>query len=238
MIIAATSDLHTPAYYELFLKSLDMLQTSPDLFLLAGDIVERGTLEEEIKNFEKVSNALFGKISCPIIAVFGNTEFDQYREEIKSKFKNIRFLDDEGIIINVKGTTISIFGTTGALDEPTRWQKIHRPEIEKIYKERYILAENFFKRTQGFKILLSHYAPTYKTLEGENPFIYKNLGSRYWENLMIKKYIDLAIHGHAHNGTRFAWVNSTPVFNVALPLNKSIVLIDTEKIKPGLTQFL
>jgi hypothetical protein len=36
-----------------------------------------------------------------------------------------------------------------------------------------------------------------------------------------------------------AWVDSVPVFNVSLPVNKEIVVIDTEKdLKPGIAKFV
>ncbi|OYT42583.1 MAG: metallophosphoesterase [Candidatus Aenigmarchaeota archaeon ex4484_224] len=236
MIIAAVSDVHSPIYYEDFVKALDEINVKPDLFLIAGDMVERRMPEE----YSKISNALFGKITCPIIAVFGNTEFEEYKDQIKSLAKNIIFLDDQSYYLNIRGISVGIFGSTGALDEPTKWQKAHIPNIERLYQARY---ERAFKslemmKTQ-IKILLTHYAPTYETLKGENPRVYPNLGSRYWENIFIKLKITLAIHGHAHNGSPKAWVNTTPIFNVAFPVNKKIVIIDTEKdLLPGLKKFV
>jgi hypothetical protein len=34
------------------------------------------------------------------------------------------------------------------------------------------------------------------------------------------------------------WFDTVAVFNVSLPLNRQIVIIDTEKLKPGLAQFV
>ena len=62
MIIAATSDILSPRYFAGFVSALDRLQVKPDIFLIAGDMVFRADVNE----FEKVSNALFGKIQCPI----------------------------------------------------------------------------------------------------------------------------------------------------------------------------
>ena len=238
MLIAAVSDVHSPIYYEDFVKVFEDMHVKPDLFLLAGDMVERGSIEEELKEYRKVYNALFGKVSSPIIACFGNTEFTEYRERIKQEIREIRFLDDQSVQLTIGGTPIDIFGTTGALDEPTRWQRLNIPNIMKIYQSRYQLADTHFKRYLGYKILLTHYAPTYKTLEGENPRFYTNLGSRVWENLLIQRKVNLVVHGHSHRGSKFAWVDSVPVFNVAFPVNKKIVVIDTEQLKPGLQQFV
>ncbi|MEM0333746.1 MAG: metallophosphoesterase, partial [Candidatus Aenigmatarchaeota archaeon] len=79
---------------------------------------------------------------------------------------------------------------------------------------------------------------TYKTLTGENPLFYQNLGSLELEKIILETKPNLVIHGHSHKGTKFAWIDSIPVFNVCFPLNKDLVLIETEKIKPGLQKFI
>jgi len=238
MRILACSDVHSPIYYEDFSKSLEKVNEKIDLILLAGDMVERDTLEKEIEEYEKVYNAFFGKFFSPIVAVFGNTEFEQYKESIKEKIKEIRFLDDSYIEIKVGNENVLIYGTTGSLDEPTKWQKANIPNITQIYKARIEKAKSVLKNYAGFKILLTHYSPTYKTLEGENPLFYQNLGSLEFENALLEVKPNLVVHGHSHKGTKFAWIDKIPVFNVAFPLNKDVVIIDTEKIKPGLQKFV
>ena len=49
---------------------------------------------------------------------------------------------------------------------------------------------------------------------------------------------DLVLHGHSHRGKKMVWVDSVPVFNVAFPFNKEIVIIDTNELKPGLTRYI
>jgi len=47
------------------------------------------------------------------------------------------------------------------------------------------------------------------------------------------------VHGHAHNGIPLAFIDSIPVFNVSLPVNKKIVQIDLDNLpKPGLMKFV
>ncbi len=236
MIIAATSDVHAPRYYEEFVKAVDALTVNPDLFFFAGDMIERA----QPKEYEKVYNALFGKFNCPIIACFGNNEFiPDVREEVKSLVKDVRFLDDSAISILRGGEDIGIVGTMGSLDTPTNWQKANIPNIENIYRGRMELVDRALHRMSShFKIVLMHYTPTYKTLTGENVRVYGGLGSNVFENVLLQRRPNLVVHGHSHKGIKFAWVDSVPVFNVAFPVNREIVIIDTDKIKSGLSRFV
>lgn len=237
MKILACSDIHSPVFYQDFIKSLESINEKVDLIILAGDIVERNTVEKEIEEYRKIYNSFFGKFFAPVIAVFGNTEFDEYREKIKKEISGIRFLDDQQLELKVDESSILVFGTTGSLDEPTRWQRAHIANIKQIYKSR-IEKVRSLKNYKGFKIVVTHYAPTYKTLEGENPLFYQQLGSLEMESAILEARPNIVIHGHAHNGSKFAWIDTIPVFNVAFPVNRSLVLIDTEKIKPGLQKFV
>lgn len=235
MLIAATSDIHLPRNYEDFLHAIDNMEIAPDLFLIAGDVVHQG----DIKEYDKFYNIIFGKVSCPIISCFGNTELQRFREDVKSRYKDIKFLDDESAIVTIEGKTVGIFGTTGSLETPTRWQKANMPNIENIYRQRVELTQTALQRMRTeFKILLIHYAPTHKTLEGENPQFFSTLGSRVYENVINAQKPNLVIHGHSHNGIRQAWIEKVPVFNVSFPVNRDIVIINTEEIKPGLAKFV
>jgi len=236
MIIAATSDVHSPRFFEEFVKAVDSLNVKPDLLVLAGDMIERGNVAE----YEKIRNVFFGKFVCPIVACFGNEEFSEMREEIKEKYKEIKFLDDEATILQIGQVIVGIVGTTGSLDEPTRWQKANVPNIEVLYRNRVRIVDNLLQRMKAhITILLMHYAPSYKILQGENPNFFKSMGSIAYEQVLLERKPTLVINGHSHKGSKMAWVDTVPIFNVSFPLNKEIVVIDTEKdLKPGLTKFI
>lgn len=244
MIIAAVSDVHSPRYFDVFLRAIDdleMLERKPQLLLLAGDMVHRG----EIEDYERVYNTMFGKITCPIVSCFGNNEYTEKREELKQRFRDIRFLDDQSILVGIRTPgamrefVVGIVGTTGSLETPTPWQRANIPNIGRVYQERINMVERHLSHMRAdFRILLMHYAPTYKTLEGENPRFYTSMGWNVYENVIIRQKPDLVLHGHSHRGTKQAWVDSVPVFNVSLPLNGKIVIIDTDKLKPGLEKFV
>ncbi len=235
MIIAAVSDVHSPKYYDQFVQAVENFSIKPDLFLMAGDMVHRGSVDD----YEKIYNALFGKINCPIVACFGNSEFDEIREEVRRKFREIKFLDDQSTVLEINKKSVGIFGTTGSLERPTQWQLANVPNIGNIFRERIDLVDkNLEKMNTNFKILLIHYAPTFKTLGGENPNFYSSLGSNLYENVIIKRKPNLVVHGHSHKGINMARVDSVPVVNVSFPVNQGIVVIDTEKTKTGLEKFV
>ena len=235
MIIAATSDVHSPMYYEEFVRAIAVLTSKPDLFLIAGDMVHRG----EIGEWQKIVNALSGKFFCPIVACFGNNEYQQLRDELKEKFREVRFLDDQSLVLKVGDTDVGVFGTTGSLETPTPWQKANVPNIEKTYAERITLAEKHLHRMpRAFRILLTHYSPTYRTLEGENPRFFSSMGNQLYENVINAQKPNLVLHGHSHRGLKQSWIDTVPVFNVAIQVNRGIVVIDTDKLKPGLAKFV
>jgi len=235
MIIAASSDIHSPKLFDVFLRSVDSLQVQPDLFLLAGDVIDKGKVEE----YEKISNVFFGRIKCPIVACFGNEEYMELRDEIRKRVNEIKFLDDESIILEINGTSVGIVGSSGSLDRPTRWQRKNIPNIQEIYENRVKKVDELLSQLEAdFKILMVHYAPTYKILEGENPIIYPELGCRRFEKVILERKPDLVITGHSHKGKKEVWLDTVPIINVALPLRNEIVVIDTEKnLKPGLEKF-
>ena len=238
MIIAATGDLEELGTD---LESLwDMIKKmkEPDLLLFAGDMYEYKTPEVYtlFLDFIKMS-----KWKCPIIAVFGNSEFDEDRDEIiKICKKRITFLEDETIKLKIKNKKVGIVGTEGSLDIPTWWQWRNIPDIKKTYTKRIETIRNLLKGLKtDIRILLMHYAPTYKTLKGEDPRLYDVLGSRKYEKVLTETKPDFVIHGHAHYGIPLAFVDSIPVFNVAISINKKIVEINPEKLpKSGLHKFV
>jgi len=237
MIIAATSDIHSPRYFDLLVKSIENLHIKPDIFFLGGDIIYRGNVNE----YQKVYNVFFGKITCPIIACFGNEEFGpEIRVLIENQVPDIKFLDDESLTLDIDNKSVGIVGSIGSLDRPTFWQRNNIPGIYDTYKKRIETVENLlsFLKTD-IKILLIHYAPTYKILEGENPRIYAELGCNNYERVLREQKPDIVITAHSHQGKKEAWIDTVPIFNVAIPLHKEIVVIDTEKdLKPGLEKFI
>ncbi|RLG46131.1 MAG: metallophosphoesterase, partial [Thermoproteota archaeon] len=83
-------------------------------------------------------------------------------------------------------------------------------------------------RRARYTVLVTHYAPTFLTLVGEDRRIWSRLGHPRLEAVIKRRAPDVVIHGHAHNGRRTASVGGVPVYNVALPLWRSLVEIRLE----------
>ncbi len=229
MIILAVSDLDSlEGDYEQFWRMLKKA-SEPDLFLLAGDMY----IGDKPQNYKIILEYLEKlKWKCPIIACFGNREFEQRYDEIKNICgSRIKFLDDESFELAIKGKTVGIVGSKGCLDQPTWWQIKTNPQIRKFYKERADKIKQLLQNLKTeIKILLTHYAPTYQTLKGENPKIYGGIGCLRMEEIMIETKTAFAVHGHAHSGSPLGFAGSIPIFNAALPVNKELTVIDTENL--------
>ncbi len=223
MKIAAVSDIHSPKNLELLKKALFEIDLSTiDLFILPGDIIYKGKLEE----VDKVVEAL--TVGCPIVAVFGNEEYEHLHEDIRKRTSGkIRYLEEEKYFLKVGGEILGIVGSKGSLDRPTFWQRKNIPNIWQTYNEtREKVAKLISELKSDYKCLLLHYAPTYKTLVGERPSQYPELGSEKYEKLILSNKLDLVIHGHSHKGKNYAEVATTPIYNVALPLTRKITIIE------------
>ena len=237
MIISAISDLDIlgmdlEPFWDILKKAKE-----PDLLLFAGDMYEFESPEAYglIIDFIKLR-----KFSCPIVAVFGNREFEEDVDDIKKiTKKRITFLDDDSIVLRINNKKVGIVGSRGSLDTPTWWQFNNIPGIRDEYKSR---LENIKKMLldlkSDIKILLTHFSPTYKTLKGENPRYFSGMGSEKMEKVLKVARPTFAVHGHAHYGLPLAFVDSVPVFNVCLEINKRIVEIDPDNLpKTGLKKF-
>ncbi len=235
MLIAAVSDIHYPKFFNIFSKSLENVRKA-DIFILAGDIANKGN----VVGYQKVVNMIrkkFGDIE--IFACFGNEEYDEKHEELK-KIPGVEFFEEKVKIVKDKfGKTFAFLGTRGVLDKPTTWQLRNIPNIKEVYAKRMERIKALLKESKNradFVIFFSHYAPSYLTLEGERKEVYPNLASKNMEKILLEFPPDIVIHGHAHHGKSFSFLKGIPIYNVALPLNKRITLIDSSTIG-GLKRF-
>ncbi len=229
MRVFAVSDVHSPVWFKDLEKAVHRIDEKVDLLLIAGDMIDRGN----VKYYRKVVD-LLSTLEARIIAVFGNDEYDSLKDEIKEENPEVMFLDDESIVIDIEGLRIGLVGSRGSLEMPTTWQKRNIPGIDKLYSDRVRLIGNLLMNLRDrvdIAVLLTHYATTNKTMRGENPRAWRYLGHREFERYMRERLVDIAIHGHVHNGKRMAEIGSTKVYNVAFPLWWHLVEIDLKREK-------
>lgn len=239
MLIAAVSDLDSlEGDFAEFARAVDSAK-KPDLLLFAGDICDIHKSQQYREVLQILEKAGW---DCPIFAVFGNREIEEDFERIKRiAGKRITWLEENAAQKTIKGMKVEIIGTRGCLERPTWWQASNVPGVKDMYKERFEKIVGLINNPSkaDVKILVSHYGLSYKTLKGEDPDIYSGLGYKDFEPAIAKSNLAFAIHGHAHFGTALAFAGRVPIFNVAFPINKGTVLIDTDKLpKKGLNKFL
>ena len=169
------------------------------------------------------------KIQAPIFACFGNDDYDSTKETLRDiAHDQITFLDDEIAIITVKKKRVGIVGSRGVLDRPTFWQARNLQGIRELYTKRIRKLDHLLAKAKAeadYTVFLTHYTPTYLTLQGETQRLFAQMGSKRIEKLLFKHSPTLVVHGHAHHGKKQVALNNVQIFNVALPLNRRIVKI-------------
>lgn len=226
MIIHATSDIHSPENLQLFLAALGAVKSTPEVFLLAGDLVYKNKVTEFMPVYETLRKK-FPK--ARIIAVFGNEEYKGYEKLYETLYSGVTWLNDS--FVEVGNKELCIVGTRGALDKPTNWQLRNMPGIERYYRELpYRIAsicENLRKAGCRKIILLTHYGVTDKNLIGEKPEIHPYLACTAFGKILRKELVDIVVHGHVHHGLiEVVEVNRVPIYNVALPARRKIVELE------------
>ncbi len=232
--IYAVSDVHSPKFLQIFRSSLKTLAEEPCIFLMAGDMIDKGKVEM----LKPIVGDLKSKWpETPLIAVFGNEEYHDIRGKLREEYPEISWLDDETFKVNCGNLKIAIIGTQGALDRLTKWQAKNMPWLLEEYLKRPDTLTRLITEARGegyTVILVSHYALTSETLKGEDPRAWPEMYSRKMEKLIKELKPDIAIHGHAHNGKAYTLTSGVPVYNVSIPLTKTITRV---KLAKGLLAF-
>ena len=226
--ILAVADVHCPRYLSEFKQSLAQVSV-PDVFFFAGDMINRGHASEYITLLDTIETTLGS--GFPIIACFGNEEYNEVRKDILSIVGDrMLFLDEKSTVINSGIKQIGIAGTQGSLDKATNWQRRNIPSVKGVFERRARRAASLLKKLEkkvDKRILLMHYSPCLETCEGEEEKAFSWLGSRKFYRVVRDLSPDLVIHGHVHNSTNHnAEIGSTMVYNVALPAVGSITELD------------
>jgi Icc-related predicted phosphoesterase len=228
MKIVAVADVHCPRYVEEFIAGLEQVD-KPHLFLMAGDMVNRGMYDQYPIILEHIKEKLGD--GFPIYSCFGNEEYSEVRKEILSLVgQKIKFLDEKLEILDIAGLKVGIVGTQGSLDKPTSWQKRNIPSVKRVFEQRAERAALLLRKMEGKvdrRILLMHYSPCLETCEGESTRSFAWLGSRKFFSVIKSEQPDLVIHGHVHNSTNHeTMIGNSRVRNVSIPAVGSLTQLD------------
>jgi Icc-related predicted phosphoesterase len=220
----AVADVHSPRFLPEFKQSLEQL-SAPDVFFFAGDMINRGNASEYLTVLDIIDDTL--GTGFPIIACFGNEEYNDVRKEILSIVGDrVLFLDEKSTVIHNGKSQIGIVGTQGSLDKATSWQRSNIPSVKGVFERRAKRAASLLKKmdkTTDKQVLLMHYSPCLETCEGEEERAFSWLGSRKFYRVIRDQSPDLVIHGHVHNSINHrAVIGKSLVHNVSLPAVGSI----------------
>ncbi len=209
--IAAIADVHSPRYLHDFQVAL-MNCELPDLLLFAGDMINRGKVDEYINIIEAVESQLGRDI--PLLACFGNEEPLECQNEIQNTTKGfITFLDEKSRTLKISGSTITVIGVSGATIESSRSDAEALKELQTTFEKRTLRLSHLLQKaskSSDYVILLMHFSPL---LENDpNRF-------SWWVERAVEIYPpSLIIHGHIHDCIQHeVRIGSTVIRNVALP---------------------
>jgi len=232
MRVAAVADVHSPKYLDLFKRALAKLDGC-DIFLLCGDLV----VKNDHTQLPAVVAAIRDVYQGEIIGCFGNEEHP--RDMGNYKLDGVKWLDDDSTVFEAGGLEVGIVGSRGSLDRPTFWQRNNIGGIVETYRRRVETVDMALAELQtDVKIVISHYSPTYATLDGEREFSWPEMGSKLFEDVIKRRQPDAWFHGHIHRGKKLeAEIGRTLVANASLPARGELTVVELPR-KTGLEKFV
>ncbi|HET6793461.1 MAG TPA: metallophosphoesterase [Acidimicrobiales bacterium] len=197
-----------------------------DVLIVAGDLTRYGTVEE--------TKVLVGELEAvvasglPVVSVLGNHDHHSDQpEEVASLLEEagITVLEGEAVTVDVDGELLGVAGAKGFGGGFTGASGSDFGEAAmKGFMQHSRAAAEGLARALGAletdrRVAVTHYSPVPDTLVGERLEIYPFLGSSYLAEAIDAVGADLALHGHAHNGTEQGVTpGGVPVRNVAQPV--------------------
>lgn len=223
--VAAAGDIHLGAGSSGSYRSrLGRLGEQADVFVLAGDLTNRGTAEEA----DAVARELAG-LPVPTFAVLGNHDFESGCPALltsRLEAAGVCVLEGTAATYDLGGCRLGIAGVKGfGGGFPGRCgSEFGEPEMKAFIRHTRETADKLAGALESLgdadlRIAVTHYAPVEATLAGERCEIYPFLGSYLLAEAIDGGGAALALHGHAHGGSPAGVTpGGTPVRNVALPV--------------------
>jgi Icc-related predicted phosphoesterase len=223
--IAAVGDVHVGLDSTGRLRAdLDGLAGQADLLLLAGDLTHRGRVEEA-----KVLVDELRGVGVPVVAVLGNHDYHSDEQDAITAVlvdAGISVLEGDAVAVEAAGGRVGIAGTKGFGGGfvGASASDFGEPEMKAFTRLTVRLAERLERALatldpSGVRVALLHFSPVAETLAGEPCEIHAFLGSYLLAEAIDRAGADLALHGHAHRGSRTGTTpRGIPVRNVAQPV--------------------
>jgi Icc-related predicted phosphoesterase len=230
--IAAVGDVHMADDLRgRYAPALSELPSQADVFLVAGDLTQHGTLDEAAAFAEEFATA-----AVPVVAVLGNHDHHSGLEQEIAELigrSGITVLEGEGIVLDTPRGRIGVAGAKGfCLGFTGRCAANFGETQMKAFTQHGIdsagLLRHGFDDLDGaeppvdVRVSLTHFAPSTSTLRGEPAEIWPFLGNHLLGQVIDEAGADFAVHGHAHAGSeRGRTEGGIPVRNVAQPVIRS-----------------
>jgi Icc-related predicted phosphoesterase len=222
--VAAVGDLHCRKTSAGQLAPiLSQANAVADVLLLCGDLADHG-LEDEARVLAKE----LAVVRVPMVGVLGNHDYQSNADAAVSAVlaeAGVQILD--GDAVEVRG--VGFAGAKGFIGGYGRgllgpWGE---PAIKHLVQEAIdesLKLEAALGRLRTEKrVALLHYSPVRDTCMGEPVEIFPYLGCGRLEEPLHRLPVDVVFHGHAHHGSpEGRTANGIPVYNVALPLMRSL----------------
>ena len=215
MKLAAVADVHSPKFLEDFAEALTSVD-APDMLLFAGDMINFGRASQYLNIIQAIDSSSARDV--PVIACFGNEEFEAVRKEIMNLTEGrILFLDGESTSLEIAGFKIGVVGVTAPVDIRAGRKRLNKMGLREFYESRAESLANKVKETEGevdHTILLMHYSPLSERVNDNEISEYS-----WWISKIIEDVQpDIVIHGHLHISSRLETrIDKTRIINVAFP---------------------
>lgn len=227
--IAAVGDVHLGSDTRGRLRpALETVAERADVLLLAGDLTQRGTIEEA----QMVADEFSG-LPVPVLAVLGNHDYhSDAQNDIAALLERhgVRVLEGHGVVLELNGYRLGVAGAKGfgggfagkcgsAFGEREMKGFIEHSELAAARLADALCAVE----DADVLVALLHYSPVPDTLRGEPLEIYPFLGAYQLAEAIDSARggagADLAVHGHAHFGCEHGYTpGGVRVRNVAQPV--------------------